>query len=83
MIVTRLSMMPFRHDCVVNDEDGSDRWVRASLAERFLCLGQRYAHELFISFTIHCIDTRIVVLASRGNVVYDLSCHSLVIGTLM
>src|ERR1700756_2789158 len=60
-------MMSSRDDSIANDENRSDSGIRARLTERFLCLVECRAHELFISCSIHRFDRRIVVLACRGN----------------
>jgi hypothetical protein len=60
-------VMSSRHDSIADDENRSNRGIRASVTERFLCFGKRRAHELFISCSIHRFGKSIVVLARRGN----------------
>jgi hypothetical protein len=61
------SMVSSRHDSVADNENRANRGVRASLTKRLLCLFERSAHELFVSFSIHRFETSIVVLTRRGN----------------
>jgi len=61
------SMVSSRHNPVVDDENRANRGIRASLTKRLLCLLERSAHELFVSSSIHCFETFIIVLARRGN----------------
>jgi hypothetical protein len=67
MIASRFPMMPFRYYSIVNDQNRSDRWIWAGLAERLFCLVQCSAHEFFISGRRHCSDRSIIVFACRGN----------------
>jgi hypothetical protein len=53
MIATRSSMVPFCHDSVADNEDRAHGGIRASLTKRLLCLVERRAHELFVSFYRH------------------------------
>jgi len=46
-------MMSSRHNSIADDENRSNRGIRASLTERFLCLIKRRAHELLVSCSIH------------------------------
>ena len=75
VIAAGSSMVSSRHDSIADDENRSNRRIRASLAERFLCLVERGAHELFVSFSIHRFETSIVVLARRGNAAPRASLH--------
>jgi hypothetical protein len=52
----RLPMMPFRYYSIVNDQNRSDRWIWAGLAERLFCLVQCSAHEFIISCRRHCSE---------------------------
>src|SRR5262249_15917425 len=67
VIAARPSMMSSGHDSIADDQDRSNRRIRAGLTERLLCLVERGAHKLFVSFSIHCFETSIVVLICRGN----------------
>src|SRR5215510_14877623 len=60
-------MMSSRHDSIVDNENRSNRWIRASLTERFFCLVECRAHELLVSCSIHSLGKSIVVLARPGN----------------
>src|SRR6516164_7949839 len=53
VIVTSSSMISFRHNLIINDKNRPDCGVRASLTERLLCFLECYAHELFVSSSIH------------------------------
>ena len=50
------AMVSSRHDSVADDQNRSNGGIRASLPERFLCLAERGAHELFVSCSIHCFE---------------------------
>jgi hypothetical protein len=67
VIATGSSMMSLGYDSIVDNEESSDSGVGTSLTERLLCLVERRAHELFVSFSIHLFETSIVVVAHRGN----------------
>jgi hypothetical protein len=53
VIVTCSPMMSFRHNSISDDENRPNRWIGTSLTERLLCLVERGAHELFVSFFVH------------------------------
>src|SRR4029077_6993266 len=60
-------MTSSRDDSIANNENRANRGIRASQTERFLCLVECRAHELFVSCSIHRLGKSIVVLARRGN----------------
>jgi hypothetical protein len=60
-------MMSSRDDSIADYENRANRGIRASLAERFLCLVECRVHELFVSCSTHRLGKSIVGLARRGN----------------
>jgi hypothetical protein len=54
-------MMSSRDDPIADNENGANRGIRASLTERFLCLVECRAHELFVSCSIHSFKKSIDV----------------------
>jgi hypothetical protein len=53
--------MSSRDDPIADNENGANRGIRASLTERFLCLVECRAHELFVSCSIHSFKKSIDV----------------------
>jgi hypothetical protein len=62
MITTRSPMMSFCDNSIVNDKHCSDRGIGARLTECLPGLVERRAHKLYVSFSIHRVETSIVVL---------------------